>query len=119
MEYIQDPTLHHEANKDPIVATARKLVVLSAGAFGSPTILERSGVGSPTLLEAVGIQTVVDLPGVGENYQGKYTFSISHNCSTIIIYTDHCGLFPDYYASDDSDTLDAIARGDEGEVQSK
>ena len=92
MEYIQDPSLHQGANKDSIVATAKKLVVLSAGAFGSPTILERSGVGSPTLLEAVGIQTVVDLPGVVENYQGRYTFNISHNYASIIIYTDHCGL---------------------------
>ena len=119
MEYIQDPSLHHGADKDSIVATAKKLIVLSAGAFGSPTILERSGVGSPTLLETVGIQTVVDLPGVGENYQGRYFFRILHNHSVVTMYTDHCGLFPDYYASDDSDTLDAIARGDEGEVQSK
>jgi alcohol oxidase len=53
-------------------AYASKLVVLSAGAFGSPAILERSGIGSKDILGKVGVQeSVVDLPGVGENYQGK------------------------------------------------
>lgn len=51
-------------------AMAKKLVVVSAGAFGSPSILERSGIGSSSILERHGIPVVVDLPGVGENYQG-------------------------------------------------
>lgn len=58
------------------VAKARQLVVVSAGAFGSPGILERSGIGSSSILEKRGIPVVVDLPGVGENYLGmsiRYT----------------------------------------------
>jgi alcohol oxidase len=51
-------------------AKAKKLVVVSAGAFGSPSILERSGIGSSSILERHGIPVIVDLPGVGENYQG-------------------------------------------------
>jgi alcohol oxidase len=53
---------------------ATKLVVVSAGAFGSPTILERSGIGAEAVLERCGIEQVVDLPGVGENYQGLLLF---------------------------------------------
>ena len=44
-------------------------VVLSAGAVGSPAVLERSGIGSGERLQKLGIDTVADLPGVGENLQ--------------------------------------------------
>lgn len=42
-------------------------VVLSAGAVGSPALLERSGVGDGARLQALGIATVAEAPGVGEN----------------------------------------------------
>jgi choline dehydrogenase-like flavoprotein len=48
---------------------ARAEVVLSAGAIGSPAILERSGVGSGARLSGLGMDTLVELPGVGENLQ--------------------------------------------------
>lgn len=48
---------------------ARREVVLSAGAIGSPQILQLSGIGSADLLRKHGIDVVVDLPGVGENLQ--------------------------------------------------
>ncbi len=44
-------------------------VVLSAGAIGSPALLERSGIGDGARLQSLGIATVADLPGVGENLQ--------------------------------------------------
>jgi len=44
-----------------------RVVVLAAGAYGSPAILQRSGVGDPTLLHAAGITPLVELPGVGRN----------------------------------------------------
>ena len=40
-------------------------VVLAAGAYGSPAVLQRSGVGDPEALRAVGIEPVLELPGVG------------------------------------------------------
>lgn len=49
--------------------TARREVVLTAGALASPLILMRSGVGAAAKLEALGIPVVSDLPGVGQNYQ--------------------------------------------------
>ncbi|MER0449128.1 GMC family oxidoreductase N-terminal domain-containing protein [Streptomyces sp. Edi4] len=42
-------------------------VVLSAGAVGTPVILQRSGVGSAALLRALDITPVADLPGVGRD----------------------------------------------------
>lgn len=44
---------------------ANKEVILCAGAFGSPQILELSGIGSRAILEKAGVQCLVDLPGVG------------------------------------------------------
>lgn len=44
---------------------ANKEVILCAGAFGSPQILELSGIGSKGILEIAGVQCLVDLPGVG------------------------------------------------------
>lgn len=43
------------------------LVVLAAGALGSPEILLRSGIGPREELESAGIDVAVDLPGVGRN----------------------------------------------------
>jgi choline dehydrogenase len=42
-------------------------VVLSAGAYGSPAILLRSGIGPAGELAAIGVRPVLDLPGVGRN----------------------------------------------------
>jgi choline dehydrogenase len=42
-------------------------VVLAAGAYNSPQLLQRSGVGSRELLRGLGVDTIVDLPGVGEH----------------------------------------------------
>ncbi len=42
-------------------------VVLSAGTYGSPALLLRSGVGPAAHLRSVGVPVAVDLPGVGEN----------------------------------------------------
>ncbi|MEY4724877.1 MAG: hypothetical protein RL043_1026 [Pseudomonadota bacterium] len=48
---------------------AAKEVVLSAGAIGSPQLLQVSGVGRADLLSAHQIPVRVELPGVGENLQ--------------------------------------------------
>jgi len=46
---------------------AAATIVLTAGAYGSPAILQRSGVGDPAVLEAARIPTVLELRGVGRN----------------------------------------------------
>ena len=50
------------------------LVIVSAGAFGSPGLLLRSGIGPGDQLAEHGITVALDLPGVGANLQ------------------DHCGI---------------------------
>jgi choline dehydrogenase-like flavoprotein len=42
-------------------------IVLAAGAYNSPQILQRSGVGPVDLLRQLGVDPVLELPGVGEN----------------------------------------------------
>jgi choline dehydrogenase len=42
-------------------------IVLAAGAYNSPQILQRSGVGPGDLLRHLGVDPVLELPGVGEN----------------------------------------------------
>jgi choline dehydrogenase len=53
----------------PGTVTARREVLLSAGAIGSPHLLQLSGIGPGALLHEHGIAVVHDLPGVGENLQ--------------------------------------------------
>lgn len=48
---------------------ARKEVILSAGSIQSPGLLELSGIGQAPVLAKAGVKKVLDLPGVGENYQ--------------------------------------------------
>jgi choline dehydrogenase len=42
-------------------------IILSAGAFESPRLLQLSGIGPAADLKTLGIEPVVDLPGVGQN----------------------------------------------------
>ena len=47
--------------------TARKEVILSAGAVNTPQLLMLSGIGDPAELASLGIATRVNLPSVGKN----------------------------------------------------
>jgi choline dehydrogenase len=49
--------------------SARREVIVSAGAMGSPGLLLRSGIGPAAELRAKGIAVVHDAPGVGQNLQ--------------------------------------------------
>jgi alcohol oxidase len=53
------------------------MVIVSGGTLSSPLILQRSGIGDPEKLRKVGVKPLVDLPGVGLNFQDHYlTFSL-------------------------------------------
>ncbi|KAF4581355.1 hypothetical protein EYR40_002943 [Pleurotus pulmonarius] len=97
VEFVFDNRVHPEAPQDLHTVRASKLVVVAAGAFGSPAILERSGIGSPDVLKAAGIPSFVNLPGVGTNYQ------------------DHLfGVVP-YISDSDVQSYDLLFKGDVGE----
>ena len=68
--YTLNPLFHPDGSRNTHTVRGTKLVLISAGAFGSPGILERSGIGSKDVLESVGVKQRVDLPGVGVNYRG-------------------------------------------------
>ena len=51
---------------------AGRTVVVSAGAFNSPQLLELSGIGQPERLRNLGIEVRHELPGVGENLRDHY-----------------------------------------------
>ena len=53
-------------------------VILSAGAFGTPTILQHSGLGPAQHLASVGIKPIVDLPAVGANLMEHPFMSIPY-----------------------------------------
>lgn len=63
-------------------------VVLSAGAFHSPHILELSGVGNGSILHAAGITPLLNLPGVGEHLQDHIRVQNSYQLKPGYLSTD-------------------------------
>ncbi len=61
--------IEYQVGSETRLASARREVIVSAGAFGSPQLLMLSGIGHGDELKAVGIETVHHLPGVGKNLQ--------------------------------------------------
>jgi choline dehydrogenase len=55
-------------------------VILCAGAFNSPQLLQLSGVGDADHLRSVGVESVHHLPGVGQNLQDHLEVYVQHAC---------------------------------------
>jgi choline dehydrogenase len=51
---------------EPLIARARREVILAAGAVKTPLLLERSGIGDPARLTRASIDPIVTSPNVGE-----------------------------------------------------
>jgi len=60
------------------VLTARKEVILSAGAFHSPQLLMLSGIGPKETLDRYKIPVLADRSGVGQNMQDHVMFGITY-----------------------------------------
>jgi choline dehydrogenase len=54
-------------------------IVVSGGAINTPQLLQLSGVGNADELGVLGIDSVVELPGVGENMQDHLEVYIQHS----------------------------------------
>ena len=105
---VQVEKILFEAKSDPAVATAvqftrngtlvatkaRKEVILAAGTFNSPKLLELSGIGGGDLLRSKGIEVIIDNPNVGENFH------------------DHPMTGVSFEVKDDVKTLDDLYRQD-------
>ncbi|KAI0194265.1 GMC oxidoreductase-domain-containing protein [Xylaria flabelliformis] len=97
VEYQPNPLFQSQEASAPSVkrtVRARKLVVVSSGACGTPSVLERSGIGRAGVLERAGVPLVEDLPGVGHDYE-------DHNLI----------LFPFKTALEPHETLDDLILG--------
>ncbi|KAF9004053.1 GMC oxidoreductase-domain-containing protein [Cyathus striatus] len=99
VEYIEEVENTENGVASVSIARASKMVLISAGAFGSSSILERSGIGAKHILEKNGIPQVVDLPGVGEHYM------------------DHNVVLSPFFAVEHVDTMDIIYHGKEEELK--
>ncbi len=63
-------------------ATAEREVVLSAGTYDTPPLLELSGIGNPGILAALGVEVKHALPGVGENLQDHLQLWVQQGVNT-------------------------------------
>ncbi|KAK3708989.1 Alternative oxidase, mitochondrial precursor [Vermiconidia calcicola] len=79
---------------------SRKFTIVSGGTLSSPLILQRSGIGDPEKLRKAGVKPLIDLPGVGLNFQ------------------DHYLTFATYRAKPHIESFDDFVRGDK-ETQDK
>ncbi|KAH8678171.1 glucose oxidase [Xylariales sp. PMI_506] len=94
-----------------------KDVIVSAGTYKSPLVLEASGIGNPKILGPLGIETVVDLPGVGESMQDQpinslawtSTENITGQAAPYVIMTTAQDLFGDNFAALNASTSSSLA----------
>ncbi|KAF2494992.1 choline dehydrogenase [Lophium mytilinum] len=61
--------------------SARKEVILAAGAIHTPQLLQLSGIGPKAVLQAAGIKVRQDLPAVGANFQDHPAAFMSYTLS--------------------------------------
>jgi choline dehydrogenase len=61
---------------------AKREVIVSAGTFGSPHLLQLSGIGAGSELQTMGIPVVHDLPGVGKRLQDHIDYVVPYKVKT-------------------------------------
>ncbi|KAF2091724.1 GMC oxidoreductase, partial [Saccharata proteae CBS 121410] len=74
--------------------TARREVILAAGAVHTPMLLQLSGIGDANFLSTMNITTAVDLPGVGNNYQDHFMVGTNYD------YSNTSVTYPPAYGAD-------------------
>ncbi|MDH7447770.1 GMC family oxidoreductase N-terminal domain-containing protein [Aquimarina sp. 2201CG14-23] len=93
VEYLEGNNLY-EADKlyddntpqpAAVFVKAGREVILSAGAFNTPQLLQLSGIGDANLLRNKGIEVLEDLPGVGQNLQDRYELGMTYTLKDTIL----------------------------------
>lgn len=69
----------------------RREMIVSAGAIGSPHLLQVSGVGDAEHLRSIGVTPKHDLPGVGRNLIDHYSAVVSQRVKDILTLNDIAG----------------------------
>ncbi|KLO19184.1 alcohol oxidase [Schizopora paradoxa] len=68
VEFVKDNSLDR-------ITGIQKDCIISTGSFKTPQLLELSGIGNPSILSKFDVETLIDLPGVGENLQDHIVLS--------------------------------------------
>lgn len=66
---------------EPTNVHARREVLLTSGAIGTPRLMMLSGIGPAEHLESVGVDVHHDLPGVGQNLQDHLDLCVISECT--------------------------------------
>ncbi|KAF1952101.1 alcohol oxidase [Byssothecium circinans] len=74
-----------DASSQTVQISAKKEVIISAGVYRSPLILEASGIGNPTLLKKLGVKVKSAVPGVGENMLDHHGSAVVYNTANILV----------------------------------
>jgi len=61
---------------EPRRVFARREVIVSAGVFKSPQLLQMSGIGNPALLLNIGVETISAIPAVGSNLRDHFLMTV-------------------------------------------
>jgi choline dehydrogenase len=84
---------YEDRKGDTHVAKANREIVLSAGTYNSPLLLELSGIGNPDVLSDLGIGAKHELRGVGENLQDHFQVWVHQGVKTKSCLSED-GKFP-------------------------
>ena len=101
VEYLPQPAIYGASLQkadvavQPVVVTATKEVVLSAGTFNTPQLLQLSGIGDATTLASLGIPVRADRPGVGQNLQDRDEASVVSELEQPVELVKDCALGAD------------------------
>ncbi|KAH6640177.1 hypothetical protein F5144DRAFT_484594 [Chaetomium tenue] len=87
------------------VVGARKEVIIAAGGIHSPQVLQLSGIGPRKILSEANITTVVDLPGVGQNFQDHPMIQATFMYSNFTLHPSPQDAFMDRNFSSWIDTV--------------
>lgn len=83
--------LHIESNGIGKTVHAEGEIILSAGAIGSPQILQLSGIGPAELLGRFGIPVIHDAPSVGENLQDHLQLRLIYKVKNALTLNQRAG----------------------------